>query len=368
MNSRTMPEYKPVLEQTGICPAKSSKARLLMCYILSVLPRVNRLLKEWTLLAKQCPDKELRLQALASLENKAFHCQGGAVFTVDGSRYNNNLLELITAYQTLCDYLDNLCDRVGETEGLAFRQLHQSLIDALNPNCPPSDYYRHFHLKADGGYIENLVACCRRQVRLLPSYHMVQQDILCLTGWYGELQVRKHLSWDVREKELQDWVKGLMPNFPGLLWNELAAAAGSTLAVFALLKLAGREHLDRELVDKTRQAYFPWICALHILLDYFIDQQEDRLGKELNFTFYYRDELEMMNRLKVCINEARSCAAGLPDPVFDLTVVEGLLAMYLSDGKVANQGFEQQAGELIAACAGQTARVAALCRLVRRFL
>lgn len=368
MNSRTMPENKASLEQTRIFPAKSSKARLLMCYILSVLPRVNRLLEEWTMLAGQCPDPELRLQALASLENKAFHCQGGAVFTVDGSRFNNKLLELITAYQTLCDYLDNLCDRAGETEGLAFRQLHQSLIDALNPNLPPSDYYRHFYLKADGGYIENLVACCRRRIRLLPSYHLVQQDVLCLTSWYGELQVRKHLSWDVREKELQDWVEGLLPQFPGLLWNELAAAAGSTLAVFALLKLAGREHLDRELVDKTRQAYFPWICALHILLDYFIDQQEDRLGKDLNFTFYYRDETEMMNRLKVCINEARNCAAGLPDSVFDLTVVEGLLAMYLSDDKVGAQRFQSQARALIKRSGGSAFLVYILCRAVRVFL
>jgi tetraprenyl-beta-curcumene synthase len=368
MSLKTLPEYKPCLEQTGIRQVKSNQARLLVCYILSVLPRVNRLLEQWALMARQCPEPALRLQALASLENKAFHCQGGAVFTVDGLRCNKDLLELIAAYQTLCDYLDNLCDRAGETDGRAFRQLHQSLIDALDPNSPLSDYYRHFSLKADGGYIETLVACCRRQVSRLPSYHMVRDDVLRLTSWYCELQVRKHLSWDVREKELQDWVKGLLPQFPGLLWNELAAATGSTLAVFALLKLAVREHLNRELVDKTRQAYFPWICALHILLDYFIDQQEDRLGKDLNFTFYYSGEPEMMDRLKTCVQEARSCAAGLPDSTFDLTVVEGLLAMYLSDLKVVQQDLKDQARELILECGGSTARVTALCRLVRKIL
>ncbi|MEN6391719.1 MAG: tetraprenyl-beta-curcumene synthase family protein [Syntrophomonas sp.] len=368
MGLRTLPEYKPGLAQTGISRIKSTKAGLLICYILSVLPRVNRQLKQWALLARQCPEPALRLQALASLEKKAFHCQGGAVFTVNGSCCNQDLLKLIIAYQTLCDYLDNLCDRAGETDGQAFRQLHQSLIDALDLTRAPSDYYRYFALKADGGYIKALVDCCRSQISLLPSYHMVQEDVLRLAGWYCELQVRKHLSWDVREKELRDWVEGLMPQFPGLLWNELAAATGSTLAVFALLKLAVRENLNRGLVDKTRQAYFPWICALHILLDYFIDQQEDRLGRDLNFTFYYGSELEMMERLTACVYEARRCAADLPDSVFDLTVVEGLLAMYLTDGKVERQGYKQQAGELIAACSGQTATVAALCRLVRRFL
>lgn len=368
MPSGILPEHKAGLEQTGISQVKSNQVRLLMCYIISVLPRVNRLLKEWVLLARQCPEPVLRLQALASLENKAFHCQGGAVFTVDGLHCNQDLLELITAYQTLCDYLDNLCDRAGETEGLAFRRLHQSLIDALDPNRPISDYYRYFPLKADGGYIKHLVDNCRRQVMLLPSYNMVQDDVLRLAGWYCELQVRKHLSWDVREKELRGWIDDILPQFPGLLWNELAAATGSTLAVFALFKLASREYLNREMVDNTLQAYFPWICALHILLDYFIDQQEDRLGKDLNFTFYYANEPEMIVRLTTCVYEARCRAATLLDPTFDLTVVEGLLAMYLTDGKVENQGYEQQACELITACAGQTARVAALCRLVRRFL
>lgn len=368
MSVRTLPEYKSGLEQPALRRVPSSKIKLLMIYILSVLPKVNRLLKQWSSIALCCPEPELRLQAMASLKNKAFHCQGGAVFAVDGQSCDQDLLGLIIAYQTLCDYLDNLCDRAGQTDGRAFRQLHQSLVDALDPGLSPSNYYEYFHLHDDGGYIEALVAECRRQVLLLPSYSLVRDDILRLTGWYCELQVRKHLSWDVREKELQDWVAGSLPPFPGLLWNELAAATGSTLAVFALFKLAGREHLNRELVDKTLQAYFPWICALHILLDYFIDQQEDRVGKDLNFTFYYSSELQMMNRLKTCVHEARCCAASLPESIFDITVVEGLLAMYLSDGKVEHQHLQRQACELIAECAGQTAKVTALCRAVRRFL
>lgn len=366
MNLRALPGHKAGLEQ--IHRVKSNQIRLLTCYILSVLPRVGRLLKQWAVVARRCPEQELRLQALASLENKAFHCQGGAVFTLDGLRCNKGLLQLITAYQTLCDYLDNLCDRAGQTDGSAFRQLHRSLTDALDINCQLSDYYRHFSLKTDGGYIDKLVACCREQVVLLPSYHMVKDDVLRLTGWYCELQVRKHLSWDIREKELHDWIGRLLPQFPGLLWNELAAATGSTLAIFALLKLAAREHLSRDSIDKTLRAYFPWICSLHIMLDYFVDQQEDQVGEDLNFTFYYGSELEMMSRLKVCIREARRCAADLPDAIFDLTVVEGLLAMYLSDKKIKQQGLQPQARELISACAGQTARVAALCRFVRKLL
>lgn len=368
MRVRTQSVYEYGKKRLVFRLGPSSKSRLLISYIFFVLPKVNTLLQEWSSSAEQSPEPELRFQALASLKNKAFHCQGGAVFAAAGHGYDQELLRLIVAYQTLCDYLDNLCDRAGQTDGRAFRHLHRSLIDALDPHRPLTDYYEYYFFRNDGGYIAELVAECRKLIMLLPSYHLVQDDILRLARWYCELQVRKHLAWDVREKELKDWIDDLLPQFPGLLWNELAAATGSTLALFALFKLACQKELGRNLVDKTQQAYFPWICALHILLDYFIDQQEDRAGRDLNFIFYYSDELQMMKRLKACVHEARYQAASLPGAVFDLTVVEGLLAMYLSDGKISGQGFQNKARALIRECGGTTFSVYNLCRIVRIFL
>lgn len=345
-----------------------SRHKLLLKYIFLVLPQVKNLLRQWQRLALHCPEPELKLQALASLKQKAFHCQGGAVFAVEEQQVSQTLLRLIVAYQTLCDYLDNLCDRAGQTDGQAFRQLHLSLIDALDPAREMSDYYRYYNLHNDGGYVTSLVIECRKQVALLPSYHLVKDDIINLAAWYCELQVRKHLPWEIREEQLREWLAVLSGRFPGLLWNELAAATGSTLAVFALLKLASQSQLNPALVQQTLQAYFPWICALHILLDYFIDQQEDREGGDLNFTFYYRDDLEMMNRLKICVNEAGARSYRLPSSVLDRTVVEGLLAMYLSDRKVVKQGLLAKRSALIMECGGSSAQVLALCRWVRKLL
>ncbi|HWP98018.1 MAG TPA: tetraprenyl-beta-curcumene synthase family protein [Syntrophomonadaceae bacterium] len=345
-----------------------SKGSLLRHYIYYVLPRVKRLLHFWAEKAGHIPDPELRSQALTSLRLKAFHCQGGAVYCAYSPHLNENLLQLIVAYQTLCDYLDNLCDRAGEMNGEAFLRLHQSLLAALDPERPHLNYYEYSSCQTDEGYILALVEKCRQCLSELPSYPLVKDQILPLVDWYNQLQVNKHLSWDFREQCLQTWVARHLPDYPGLLWNEWAAASGSTLALFALLNLASQPYLEAEQIRDTREAYFPWICGLHILLDYFIDQEEDRQGKDLNFVFYYQNQEETLERIKLFIREAQGCAGKLPTSTLDNLVVEGLLAMYLSDAKIKQQAMQNQARDLIRECGGGAYLVHSLCRLVRTFL
>ena len=88
-----------------------SRSAILFTYIVNTLPRVKKLLRHWEAEACRCQDPELRKQARASLQHKAFHCQGGAVYAVNCRQMQDTVLRLIIAYQTICDYLDNLCDR-----------------------------------------------------------------------------------------------------------------------------------------------------------------------------------------------------------------------------------------------------------------
>lgn len=345
-----------------------NQMQVLFHFIQHTLPRVQRLLQLWRKEAELCADGELRRQALGSIEGKAFHCQGGAVFAVLCPYQEDVLLNIIVAYQTLCDYLDNLCDRAECLDGTAFRQLHVSLTDALVPQDSRYHYYQTYPYKNDGGYINKIVDECRHNLQHLPSYHLVQKDILELAGLYTELQVRKHIDWAVREKSLIEWAETKTIDCPALRWNEYAAATGSTLAIFALLGLAAREDLDPEEVKATLNTYFPWICGLHILLDYFIDQDEDRAGGDLNFTFYYSDNEIMLQRLKTFIREAHREASQLEQPGFAKTVIEGLLAMYFSDKKVEKQGFQPMARELLKESGHGALQTYYLCSLVRKFL
>lgn len=311
---------------------------LMSRFLFQAFPGVARELKGWRELACRCPDPELRRQALASLALKRFHCQGASVFAVWGGAVHKELLRAIVALQTISDYLDNLCDRAGIQEEEAFQQLHHAFRDALTPGAALKDYYKDYPYQQDGGYLTALVKACQQSLWALPSYAQVQEKVRWLADLYCHLQVTKHLPLDQREMRLVQWLDPLLQSLPEPLnWWELAAATGSTLGIFALMSLALRSRITGEEVEQLSGAYFPWIGGLHILLDYYIDRQEDREGQDLNFITYYNDEREARLRLQYFLQRSLDRAVALPDPVFHLTVIRGLLALYLSDAKVAAQ-------------------------------
>ncbi|HZJ85388.1 MAG TPA: tetraprenyl-beta-curcumene synthase family protein [Syntrophomonadaceae bacterium] len=354
------------LAKIGLNDKSRSQRSILAFYIFRVLPQVNKKLNYWRKVAQKIEDRDLRKQALASLDKKAFHCQGGSVYAVN-SYASANLIDLIVAYQTICDYLDNLCDRAGVTDERSFITLHQALLDALTPDYTYHNYYEHYVFIQDDIYLYKLVDFCKSAIRKLPSYHVIYDEVMQLAHLYIDLQVKKHLDWSQREEILMEWAEEKGRDFPFIRWQEYAAATGSTLAIFALFRLATElEVTDRE-VQTIVYAYFPWICGLHILLDYFIDQGEDRIGGDLNFTFYYADSAEMEARLKLFSQTAFTYAQNLPHNIFHQTVVQGLLAMYLSDAKVKREGLSKIRSSWLNDMGAETINVYRLCSLVRKF-
>ncbi|MDI9466831.1 MAG: tetraprenyl-beta-curcumene synthase family protein [Bacillota bacterium] len=360
MNSQVTPVLREGLSGTH------NKGTMLGSFVIRTLPQVQKLLQFWQAKAQGIPDPTLRQQALDSLAHKAFHCQGGAVYAAYPR--NAQLLEFIIAYQTMCDYLDNLCDRAGSTDGHAFKQLHQSLLDALDSNRNPTDYYKNYPYQDDGGYLSSLVKRCRENLSSASNYQQVQQEIMALAEWYSTLQVAKHIHIEQREQVLRRWADYHVRHYPGVYWQEFSAASGSTLAIFALMRQAYMGSSNRQTYLQLLDVYFPWICGLHILLDYFIDQEEDQLNGDLNFVFYFTDEAEMMARLVYILTECYQKAAMLPDYSFHEMVVDGLLALYLSDHKVELQGYHSLRRQLLNQGGKRVWRTYHLCRTVRHFL
>lgn len=302
-----------------------------------VLPDVNDQLKLWRAAADRIPDPELRRQAIASQTSKRFHCQGGAVYAAANVPLRHVLIPLIVALQTISDYLDNLCDRSTSLDPRDFRRLHQAMLDAVDPGASLQDYYFYREEKDDGGYLAALVRTCQSCLCLLPSYSVVEERVRELVGLYCDLQVYKHVDWSVRERELAGWWALHRERYPELRWNEFAAATGSTLGMFQLFLAATDESLTGEQAASIHRAYFPFVCAEHILLDYLIDQQEDRAGGDLNFCFYYETAETTVERLSWIVQEARRSIDRLEHAAFHRMIIEGLMALYLSDPKVRTQ-------------------------------
>lgn len=302
-----------------------------------ILPDVRHELDGWKKDAERIPDPELRKQALASIASKEFHCQGGAVYAAANLPLRHILIPLIVAYQTISDYLDNLCDRSTSKAEDDFRLLHQSMLDAVNPSTSLQNYYALREEQQDGGYLHRLVQTCRDNIAELPGYRSAMPFILDLVGLYTDLQVYKHIDPKLRETKLLSWWEQHENRTPELRWNEFAAATGSTLGVFMLFLAAGNDGLDESSAKVIHDAYFPHVCGLHIMLDYLIDQAEDELGGDLNFCSYYENKETMLGRIAFIVEGARRDIQKLPASSFHRMIIEGLLALYLSDPKVSQQ-------------------------------
>ncbi|REJ32151.1 MAG: DUF2600 domain-containing protein [Bacillota bacterium] len=226
-----------------------------------------------------------------------------------------------------------------------------------------SSYYSLHPNKDDGGYLAALVAQCRRCTARLPAYAVVRPYVRRLVGLYNDLQVYKHGPLAGRVPALERWFAGQTaaggqrtadePWRPVLTthlhWWEFAAAAGSTLGVFALFTAATNPNLTASDAERIVDAYFPWICGLHILLDYLIDQEEDAAGGDLNLVSFYPDGAAMRRRLTMFVREARRRARTLPDAAFHTSIVQGLPGLYLSDAKVHRLRMERLALRLLQA-------------------
>lgn len=357
-----------------------------------VLPKTADELERWHKYIVTIPNLELQQQAWSSITKKRFHAEGGSVYAALTPKWLDTLVPLIVALQTISDYLDNLCDRSVSLDEADFRTLHQAMLDAVDGTPPQavegtapqggestalpaghntaaprvdafragngapdsaalvsSKYYALHPNKDDGGYLAALVNECRRHTAALPAYDVVRPHVQRLVSLYNDLQVYKHGPHAGRVPRLEAWFGEKGGPWRDLYWWEFAAAAGSTLGVFALFTAATNPDLTPSDAERIVEAYFPWICGLHILLDYLIDQEEDVAGGDLNLVSYYPDHDTMRERLVLFVQEARRRARALPHPAFHSTIVQGLPGLYLSDRKVPRQRMQRLALTLLRA-------------------
>ncbi|NPC93815.1 tetraprenyl-beta-curcumene synthase family protein [Bacillus sp. WMMC1349] len=302
-----------------------------------VFPLVHQELDKWRTKAESIENPELKSQALASLKNKAFHCEGGGIMALLSGQQIEQSIRFIIAYQTISDYLDNLCDRSTSLDPEDFSMLHQSMKDALTVGAELKNYYQFREDQNDQGYLHELVKTCQAVLAKTENYHVMKDYLHELCSYYCDLQVHKHVIEHERVPRLEAWFNNYKSALPKMEWYEFSACAGSTLGIFCLVSYSVRSDFTEGMAKKIRDSYFPYVQGLHILLDYLIDQEEDLLGGDLNFCTYYSSHTEMMERLKYFIEMADEHLRGIPHENFHRLINRGLLGVYLSDDKVASQ-------------------------------
>ena len=317
-------------------------------FLTEVVPYASELLDGIRVKAESIPDPQLREEALASIDAKAFHVAGACIHATflppDAAQA---FIEIVVPLETIYDYLDNLCDRHPIVDPHAYPVLHQAIADALDPSLRPRNYYASGPNGHDGGYLAALVEQTQRALAHAPHLDRLKPVLAEAARFYSELQSNKHLPVGEREIVCVEWYERNRQRFGELDWHEFACACGSNFHVFAPLFAAFSESPDT--IEAAYDAYFPYVCALHILLDSFIDQAEDREHGDLNFAVVYGGEVSLRRRVAQMTAEARSRLAALPNPRAHRFVLDVMMLFYLSHPKIAAQGLDREARGLLRA-------------------
>ncbi len=320
----------------------------LLRFLRAIVPRSAAALAAIRTRAETIPDDRLRREALASVDGKAYHVAGACILATflppDRMR---SYIEIVAPLETIYDYLDNLCDRHPEVRTEAYPVLHHAIADALDPTAAPRDYYALGPTGDDGGYLRELVLHTQTALRCAPHLDLLLPYFSEAASFYGEMQTNKHYPPGERELRCVAWYEAHRKRFAALDWHEFACAAGSQFQVYGPLyaAFAGQP----EAIGAVYHAYFPYVSALHVLLDSFIDRDEDREHGELNFADVYPNERALRERAVAMRRAAQERFAALPASSHHRFVLDVMTLFYLSHPKIGAGALEREARALLRA-------------------
>ena len=315
-------------------------------FLVKIVPLARNALARLHALADRIPDDELRGLANSSLGEKGFHVAGAAIlatFLPSGAR--EHYVQVVAPLEAIYDFLDSLCDRHTKRSPQAFRQLHEALFDALDPNRPLSAYYLYGPPGDDGDYLRALVLRVRRALSRLGDYELLVPHFARATQLYADVQCCSQLPADEREAACRRLAAEHAPQAGDLQWWEFCAAAGSQFHVYAPLYEAFCSEFSA--VDTAYNAYFPNVCALHVLLDSFIDGLEDREHGDVNWIACYDSFDAFRERVQLFSARALLAFEDLGMPRAHRFVLRTMLLFYLTHPKVFAQGLNDAALQLL---------------------
>lgn len=313
--------------------ARDTRALLatLARYWLAIFPAARAELAHWQRRAAEIPDETLRRYALDTLADEHLNAEGAAVFAVLAPRrHRAQVARLLVRYQLMYDYLDTLTEQPVASPLRASRHLHRALGAALGESPPPNSYYAHYPHDDDGDYLPELVGACRTAFEALPAAGRVSRPVLRAARRSAEGQSRNHAAMLTAESGLVRWAIRATPAGSGLRWWETAAAAGSSLAIHALLASAADPALTAAAAERVERAYWPWINGFNTLLESMIDSQHDALTGNHSYVEHYATPHVMASRLDVIAARAVDAARHLPHAQQHAAILAGMAAFYLA--------------------------------------
>jgi tetraprenyl-beta-curcumene synthase len=356
-------------------------AHAALSYWLTVFPRVCLHVAHWQRLARRIPDPVLRRLALAALVEKRGNIEGAAAFAAFAPwARRGQVTKAASAFQAAYNLLDMLGEQPSADPVLDGRRLHNALLFALGwPSATPQtgesdpgvtalDWYEHHPEHEDGGYLNALLAECRGAFTSLPNYTAAAPAARAAAERIVAFQSLNLSEAQGDHAALEQWARAATPPGAGLQWWEIAAAAGSSLGVHALIAAAADAGLDPDDMAAFERAYFPWIGGLHSLLDNLIDKREDEAAGHRSLVEYYGPE-RAAQRMRWMADQAMLVAQELPHSRQHTVILAAMIGNYLSTPEAHSPQLEPVTQAVLATTgtlAGPTMLVFELRRLPTR--
>ena len=303
-------------------------------YWATVLPRARRELRHWQRRAHAIPDPSLRHHACATLREEHGNAEGAALLALAAPRAHRAcVVRLLVAIQVMYDYLDTLTEQPVADPLAASRRLHRALTDVLDEaETAPPDWYGDYPQQDDGGYLGLLVATCRELLATLPAHAVVTPGVRRAMERACESQSRNHATMlgATQLASFAAWSALQCPPETAMHWWELGAAAGSSLAMHALLAAAADPLLTPAAATQIERAYWPWICGLNTLLESVADRSADAVSGNHSYAGRYASHEAATERLATIAARAATRARALPNGAHHANVLAAMACFYLA--------------------------------------
>jgi tetraprenyl-beta-curcumene synthase len=308
-------------------------------YWLDVFPHVGREVRRWRRHAQLVPDPVLRKLAIDTHYGERLNAEGATAFAILAPhKHRPAVVQAIVAFQAIYEYVDTLAEQPCRDPVANGHRLHGALLTALDPARRHSDYYEHSSSEHDCRYMRSMVDTCRRACASLPSYPAVADAALQAAERIVTYQSLVHGRPGTDHRTLASWSDSLTPRGSGLRWWETASSAASSLGIYALIAAAARPALDGEQVDTIQQTYFPWIGALHLLLDSLVDRAADEESGHHNLVEHYSSTDEAASRLGTIAFRALQATETVPGGVQHAMILAAMASFYLSTPAISTPG------------------------------
>jgi tetraprenyl-beta-curcumene synthase len=301
-------------------------------YWLAVFPRARSEMARSRALAERIPDPALRRLALQALERKGANLEGAAAFAILAPRpWRPHAVRGLVACQALCDYLDILCEQPSPDPVSAGYELHENLRDAFSPTSSRQGA-RLRARRADGHYLGSLVEAIRGALASLPSQRTVARALERAVQRTIAYQALNHGDSNGSNAPFEQWARRQSRAFDGRLrWWETGAGAGSTLGLHVLIGVAAEPRLSIPELRAVESAYYPWVGALHSLLDSLVDRGEDHAMGAPGLIDRYASAAQAGERMRLIAREALERTTQLPRGKRHTLIVTAMTCFYLCD-------------------------------------